>query len=204
MRWPGALLFCALAAFANGGPQLFYSKSFPGSVPAYVEIKLDKSGNGEYREGPNEENPLKFQASESDVAEIFGLVEKLENFARPLESPLKVAFMGMKTFRWQNGTLKNEVKFNYSEDPDAKLLADWFERITETEQHVINLERSAKYDRLGVNKALLLIQISLERKRLIAAQQLLPALDKISKNEAYMHIARQRASSLAETIRASK
>lgn len=204
MRSCWGVLLCVCAAWANDAPQIFYSKSFPGSVPAYVEIKLDKSGNGEYREAPNEDNPLKFQASESDVNEIFELAGKLENFARPLESPLKVAFMGMKTFRWQDGTRKNEVKFNYSEDPDAKLLADWFERITETEQHLINLERSAKYDKLGVNKALLLIQISLERKRLIAAQQLLPALDRISKNEAYMHMARQRATSLAETIRASK
>ena len=204
MRWCVAVLLCASAAVAGNGQQLFYSKSFPGSVPAYVEINLDKSGNGEYREAPNEDNPLKFQTSEIEVNEIFGLAEKLGNFSRPLESPLKVAFMGMKTFRWRNGAQKNEAKFNYSEDPDAKLLADWFERITETEQHVINLERAAKYDRLGVNKALLLIQVSIDRKRLIAPQQLLPALDKISKNEAYMHMARQRASTLAETIRASK
>jgi len=41
--------------------------------------------------------------------------------------------MGMKTYRFENGSEKHEVKFNFSEDADARLLQDWFERIAETE-----------------------------------------------------------------------
>ena len=143
-----------LPLLAADGPRLFYSKSFPGSTPAYVEITLERGGNAVYKEAADDDRPLKFQIPESDTNQIFGLAEKLGWFHRPLESPLKVAFMGTKTFRCENGAEKSEVKFNFSEDLDAQSLQDWFERIAETEQHVINMERAAKYDQLGVDRAL--------------------------------------------------
>jgi len=203
MKWPLALVVVPLIAAADA-PRLFFLKSFPGSVPAYIEIALDKSGNATYKEAADDDRPLRFQVADSDVNEIFGLADKLGRFNHPLESPVKVAFMGMKTFRFENGAEKGEVKFNYSEDLDAQALLDWFERISETEQHLINLERAVKYDKLGVNQALLLLQISFERKRLVAAQQLLPMLDRVAKNDVYMHMARERAAGLAEAIRTSK
>jgi len=189
---------------ATDPSRLFFSKSFPGSTPAYVEIAIEHSGNALYKEAADDDQPIKFQISESDTSAIFALADKLGHFNRPLEAPIKVAFMGMKTFRFEAGPEKQEVKFNYSEDPDAQALLDWFERISETEQHLINLERTVKYDKLGVNEALLLLQISFERKRLVAPQQMLPLLDRVVKNDSYMHMARERASGLAEAIRAAK
>ena len=202
MKWVLMWLICPL--FGTDAARIVYSKSFPGSAPAFVEIDLDTAGNAEYKEAPDDNQPLKFQLSEGDIHEIFGLAEKLGRFSHPLEAPVKVAFMGMKTYRFESGSEKHEVKFNFSEDADARLLQDWFERIAETEQHVINLERVAKYDKLGVNRALLLVEASFERKRLVAPEQLLPMLDRIAKNETYMHMARLRASALAVAIRAPK
>jgi hypothetical protein len=169
-----------------------------------VEILIEHNGDGSYKESPDDNQPLKFQLPESDTKELFGLAEKLGNFSRPLEAPLKVAFMGMKTFRFENGSEKKEVKFNYSEDADARQLLDCFERIAETEQLLINIERAAKYDKLGVDRALLLIQAAFDHKRLVAPQQLLPMLDRIAKNETYMHMDRERAAGLGDAIRASK
>jgi hypothetical protein len=202
MKW--ALLCLVGPLFGTDAARIVYSKSFPGSSPAFVEIDIDGSGNAEYKEAADDNQPLKFQLSESDIHEIFGLAEKLGRFSHPLEAPVKVAFMGMKTYRFENGSEKHEVKFNFSEDADARLLQDWFERIAETEQHIISLERVAKYDKLGVNRALLLVESSYERKRLVAPEQLLPMLDRIAKNETYMHMARLRASGLAAAIRAPK
>ena len=58
-----------------------------------------------------------------------------------------------------------------------------------------------KYDKLGVNQALLLLQVSYEKKRLVAADQYLPLLDRVVKNDSYLHMARERAASLADAIR---
>jgi invasion protein IalB len=87
--------------------------------------------------------------SEAETKEVFALADKLDHFKHPLESPLKVAFMGTKTFRYEEGAEKTEVKFNYSEDVNAQALQDWFERMAESAEHRDNLERAAKYDHLG-------------------------------------------------------
>ena len=182
-----------------------YTRSpFRAACRPHLEAGLVERSTGEYREAPEDDNPLKFQLTAAEASEIFALVGKLQDFKRPLESPLKVAFMGTKTFRLENGAEHSEVKFNYSEDPDAHLLADWFERISDSEQHVIDLERTAKYDRLGVLRSLLILETSWDRKRLVAPQQFLPMLDRIAKNETYMHTARARAAALADAIRANQ
>ena len=203
MKWTLFLLF-ANVLFAGDGPRLFYSRSFPGSVPAYFQVTLDRSGDAEYREAPDEDNPLKFHLTEAEAHEVFGLAEKLDYFQHPLESPVKVAFMGTKTLRWEDGDRKSEVKFNYSEDPQARELVDWFERMGESAEHRIELERTAKYDRLGVLKSLLLLESAMDRNRLVGMDQYLPMLDRIAKNESYMHTARARAEEIAEAIRNPK
>lgn len=191
-------------ALAHAEPRILYTKTFPGSVPAYVSIRVERNGNGEYKDSPDDDRPLKFHLAESDASALFALVEKLNRLSRPLESPAKVAFMGMKTFRFEDDAEQHEVKFNFSEDLDAKLLADWFERINETEQLLISLERAAKYDKLGLNKAILQLEMAMDRKRVIDPEQMLPLLDRVAKNESYINMARQRAAALAEAIRAAK
>ena len=85
MKWAALmLLICPL--FATDTARIVYSKSFPGSAPAFVEISIDGTGNAEYKEAPDDNQPLKFQLSEGDVHEIFGLAEKLGRFSHPLEA----------------------------------------------------------------------------------------------------------------------
>jgi hypothetical protein len=198
------LVLIAVPLLAEAAPRTTFSKSFPGSVPPYIEITVDRSGAAEYKEDPKDDNPLKFQLSQSDDS-IFGLVDRLDHFARPLESGLKVANMGLKTFRYAGDDgASHEVKFNYSEDLEAKTLLDWFERISETERILIELERSVRFDKLGVQDAILRVEVERDQKRLVAEEQFLPMLDRIVKNESYLHMARTRAAALAESIRAAK
>ena len=204
MEHSAAALLLAASLQAADGPRLFFSKSFPGSVPAYFQVGVDRAGNVEYREAPDEEAPLIFRLADAETQEVFGLAEKLEFFRRPIESRLKVAFTGAKIFRYENGSQKTEVKFNFSEDPNARDLLDWFERMAESAMRRIELERTAKYDRLGVVKALLLLQSAMENKRVLGPEQYLPILDRIAKNQSYMHTAQERAASLADSIRSPK
>src|SRR5260370_22401074 len=149
MKWL-LILWFAGTLVAQDAQRFFYSKAFPNSVPAYVQVTLEKNGEVEYRESPDDDLPLKFKLTDAETAEVYGLVEKLDSFKHPVESGLKVAFMGTKTFRLEKGSQKREVQFNYSEDVNAKNLWDWCERMTESAQHRINLDRDATYDRLGL------------------------------------------------------
>lgn len=197
-----ALLLLACATVALAEPRLYFQKVFPGSSPAYIAITVEQSGAGEYKEAPEDDNPLKFQLAPAEAAEVFALAAKLDHFKRPLESPAKVAQMGMKTFRFEDGAARSEVKFNFSEDADARALADWFERISETCQDYFALERAVKYDKLGVNQALLQFTAATERKRVVSPEMFLPLLDRVARNASYMNMARTRAALLAESIRA--
>jgi hypothetical protein len=203
MTWM-LVLAAAITMQAAGPAKIGYSKTFPGSVPPYAAIWVDQDGKGEFHDSPDGELPVKFQLTPAERDAIFSLAAKLNHFSRPLDSGLKVAFTGEKVFRFEQGDIRREVKFNYTQDADAQALLDWFERLTETSMHVITLERTIRFDRLGLDKALLQLQISADKNRLVAASQLLPLLDRIARNQATFNRVRERAAALAEAIRAAQ
>jgi len=190
-------LCCTLCA----APRLFYSKYFKGSVPEFVSITVERDGNVIYQEAKDDDNPVHIQLGNAVAQELFDLTEKLGRFQRPLESGLKIANLGTKTFRFEDGAEQHEIQFNYSEDINAQALLDRFERITETERHYVNLDRTAHFEKLGVNEVLLQMQVSWEHNRLVAPEQFLALLDRIAKNESYLHISRELAAAMADAIR---
>ena len=192
-------LLAAMAAWA-GDPRVIYTKSFPGSVPAYVSITVERDGATSYKEKEDDE-PETFKIEPDVARHIFELAGTLNHFKNPLESGLKVANMGQKTLRWENREEQSESKFNYSLDENARLLQDWFERISESEALMFALRRSVRYDRLGANDAVLKIHAAWDRKRMVGLEQFLPMLDRIVGNEQYMNMARERARLLAELFR---
>jgi len=197
-------LLAGIAGLALGAdlPRVSYSKIFPGSDPAYMAVTVDKDGAVTYRELKDEE-PETFKLEADAVQAIFDLAEKLDHFKRPLESGLKVAKTGDKTFRWESGAQSSEAKFNYSLDENARLLQDWFERISESERAMMNLRRAIRFDKLGVNDAVLRVDAAWSQKRLVGREQFLPLLDRVAKNESFINMARDRAGRLADTLRAT-
>lgn len=195
------LVLTAVCAFA-AGPKVVYTKSFPGSTPAYVSISVEKDGSVAYTESKEkDDDPETFKIEPAAAMAMFELAETLNHFKGNLESGLKVANMGQKTLRWENGSETSESKFNYSLDENARALHDWFEKITESELLAVQLRRAIRYDKLGVNDAILRIHASWDRKRLVGLQQLIPLLDRVAKDESYLHMARERAMTLADLFR---
>ncbi|MDX2267625.1 MAG: hypothetical protein NW208_05935 [Bryobacter sp.] len=175
---------------------IFYSKSFPGSKPAYLEIEVLPTGEARYKESADDELPVKFKLQAAELEAIQTLASKLEYFAKPLESGLPVAKMGEKTYRYTNGNKKHEAKFNYTQDPDAQALQDWFEKMTETVNHFYDLDRTVRFEPLGVNRTLLQLEAAWDRQRLIGYELYLPLLNRIIKNDRYLNMDRDRAARL--------
>jgi hypothetical protein len=203
------ILFAAAvgAAFtwaAVGTPKVTFTKSFPGSVPAYVSIAVDKSGNFEYKEAADDDRPLTSTLSPADTAQLFSLAEQLGFFKSPLESGLKVANTGKKTFRYEPETgAASEVVFNYSTQIPAQQLWNLFEKISSTEQAWAYLDRTVHFDHLGVNEALSQVESLWLDKQLASPQQFLPLLTRITKQESIMHLARDRAARLKDEFEAA-
>jgi len=197
------LVLAAATAMAADSGRIVYTKVFPGSTPAYASITIDRSGAATYKEAADDDDPEKFQIEDAATKQIFDLADRLDHFKRPLESGLKVANMGMKTFHWDDGAAGTEAKFNHTNDENATAMQDWFERIAECERLALDLRRAIRHDKLGVNQAVINVQAEWDRKRLIGSTQFLPLLDQVAKNETYIHMARERAAQLVDAIRAS-
>jgi hypothetical protein len=203
MKFAVPLLLAVSAAWAADGPSVTFSKSFPGSLPAFFSITVERTGDATYNESEDPDNAEKFQLENAATSEIFELAERMDRFKKPIESGLKVANMGQKTLRFEAGGERSETKFNYSANEDAKLLTDRFERIGESLRTLLELRRAARHDRLGVNAAVLKIQSLWDNRRLVGTAQFLPLLDQVAKDEAYIHMARERAAQIADAIRAT-
>jgi hypothetical protein len=196
-------VLAAAAAFGGDAARLIFTKDFPGSVPAHVWIQVEQSGASQYKES-DDDNPEKLQIEPEFLTALLDLSKKLDYFKNPLESGLKVANMGAKTFRWEDGDAKTAQTFNYSLDESARLLQDKFECIAESARMIIGLRRTMRHDRLGVHQAMIDIESAYVAKRLVGTAQFLPLFDKLSGDEQYLHMARARAARIAESIRGGR
>ena len=196
------LILSTAVAFAQD--RIFFSRTFPGSAPEYFEVTVDESGAAQYREAPDEE-PLEFTVDEAAKQELFDAAGRLDRFSKDIASKRKVAFTGDKVLRYEPAEgAPSEARFSYTEDETARQLVDWFHRASETERLLIELERVERFDRLGVNDALLALQSSYDRGRVVAPEQFLPILQKIVEQDRILHLARSRAAGLIERIEAAE
>jgi hypothetical protein len=174
-------------------------------VPEYIEIKVpESSGNPtfEIRQLDEEPGATAFEVSPALRSKIFGLVDQLNHFkGLDLDVHRKIANLGEKTFRWENGTESFEVKFNYTLNAPAVQLLQICEGLARQQELLELLQRRMKYDRLGVNDALMQFETDLNKGVFPEPQRALPLLDQIAGDSRFVEIARQRARALAERIR---
>lgn len=209
MRWIGILGMLASAAWAQSTANLSqnhqrvtYTKAFPGSDPEYVSISVDRSGMVSYKEMADDDSPDMFQLEPQFTDTLFQLAAKLDHFKKNLESGMKVANMGAKTFRWEDGSDAGQATFNYSTDPSAQQLWNCFEEMTESERAYVELNRAVRHDKLGVNDALMKITDLWTGSKLVGTPQFLPLFDRVAGDDSFIHLARERAAELAEAVRA--
>ena len=195
----------ALSTPAPSGAKLTFRRVFKGSTPEFIEITVrDDSDTAAYeiRQLEEDAGSSPFQVSSGLRAKMFDLAAQLKHFqGQDLDVHRKIANLGEKTFRWQSGVEVHETKFNYSLNSAATQLLQIFEGLARQQEHVDLISRRMRYDRLGINDALLQFESDFNRSLLPEPQRLLPVLDQIAGDSRFVDIARQRARSLAERIR---
>ena len=193
----------AIACAQTSAPpveRVIYTKTFKGSDPDWVSISVDRSGKVAYKEAPDDD-PDTFQLEPRNTDIIFDLATRLDHFKKNLESGLKVANMGAKTFRWEEGNDAGQATFNYSTDPAAQTLWTAFESMTESERAYQELNRAVRHDKLGVNDALNKIADLWNGQKLVGTAQFLPLFDRVAGDDSFIHLAREKAAELAEAVR---
>jgi hypothetical protein len=195
----------ALAAPGPSGAKMTFRRVFKGSSPEFIEITVREDSDSaayEIRQLDEDAGSLPFQVSATWRTRMFDLAAQLKHFqAQDLDVHRRIANLGEKTFRWESGAEVHEAKFNYTLNSAATQLLQIFEGLARQQEHVDLISRRMKYDRLGINDALLQFESDLNRSLLPEPQRVLPMLDQIAGDSRFVDIARQRARSLAERIR---
>lgn len=206
----GALLFAILFALsgeaAPGGATITYRRVFKGSTPEFIEIKISDQGRATFdiRQLDDDQDPQSFEVGPAVQSKVFELAGELNHFAVPsLDIQKKIANLGEKTFRYENGAEAHETSFNYTLNSPATQLMQIFEGLARQQQDLVLLQRSAKYDRLGVNDALMQFEADMDHRTLPEPERFLAVLDQIAADSHFIEIARSRARALAQRIRSS-
>jgi len=203
----GAVLLLQVRSHAAGaGATVTFRKVFKQSSPEFIEIRVNETGAATYdiRQLDEESSPQTLEIGAALVRRIFDLTGRLRNFdGLDLDLHRRIANLGEKTFRYERGTETHSVTFNFTLDDPARQLLDIFEGLARQQGDLMELRRTMRYDRLGVNDVVRQIEGDYDRSLLPEPGQLLPALDQVAADDHFIDIARQRARALAARIRSS-
>jgi hypothetical protein len=197
-------LFAGAAIAADSGPTITFRKVFKSSYPEFVEIKVSESGKGtcDIRQLDEDASPQPFQIGAPLVQKIFSLAAKLHDFQGvDLEVHKRLASLGQKTFRYQNGSQDYQVTFNYTLDPAGAELTSLFENLSQQETDLGDLTRTMQYDKLGVNDVVHTIEQHYNDRLFPEPSVFVAPLEKLAADTEYVDIARDRARKLADRIR---
>ena len=202
-----ALTVSGLSAIARtqaGEPaRLTFIKKFPGSQPEYIHVQVKENGEAVYQGGTiaEPEEPESFQLSDKTTAELFRLAAELEYFlGLTLDVSKPVARMGEKTFVYEKGPDRREVKFNFTHNESGKDLQQLFENIARGRHLLWELDYRARFDRLGVPEVLRQFDAALTDGKLVDEEEFIPILEKVADNARLMKLARSHARRLIERI----
>jgi hypothetical protein len=189
----------------NKAPLKFiWQKSTPrGSIESYA-VELDEKGSGKFQ----------FKAKDQDLVEVslvlkpstidflLSLFQQVDflNESKDFVSGRKVADMGMKTIRFENGSNKREVTFNYTEDKTLQQIVNFFENLCQQERSLFEIDLALKYDRLGIPKKLDELEKNLSAKRIVAPERFAPILEKIYQDESLINYSRTEAKKILSRI----
>jgi hypothetical protein len=203
----GALLLAPAPRANPDGAIVTYRRVFKGSSPEFIEVKISDQGKSTYdiRQLDEDADPELLEVGPAVRKRIFDLAAELNHFAiANLDIQKKIANLGQKTFRYENGAEVHETSFNYTLNSPATQLMQIFEGLARQQQDLVLLQRQAKFDRLGVNDALMQFESDMDHRLLPEPERLLPVLDQIAADSHFLEIARSRARALAERIRSSR
>ena len=202
------LLVCLVPSLCSAAPSgnwFTYRRVFKSSSPEFIEIRIQENSTGatyEIRQLDEDPGAVPFEVGQALRGRIFQLVAELRHFkGLDLDVHRKIAYLGEKTFRWESGGESSQVQFNYTLNSAATQLLQICEGLARQQELIELLQRRIKYDRLGVNDALLQFETDLDKGELPEPVRALPLLEQIANDSRFVEIARQRSRALAERLR---
>ncbi|MGZ4788737.1 MAG: hypothetical protein ACXVZX_09470, partial [Terriglobales bacterium] len=187
-------------------PIITFTLNFPEFKPPFYNISVESSGRSEYKSTPQPNNVgdpylLKFVMSEPARTRLFEAARQLNFFRGNFEyTKSKVAFTGTKTLTFKNAKEEHETTYTWSDNPMIQEITTTFQNISETIELGRQLEDKYRYDKLGVDAILKVMEQEAKDKRLIELQAIQPILTRVAKDPTLMNISRRRAEFLLTKV----
>ncbi|MFI5174381.1 MAG: hypothetical protein ACHQKY_05960 [Terriglobia bacterium] len=219
----GFLLGLALTAATRGTPiensspgpaeavaptSIHFSKEFRQGPYECFKISIDQQGRGKFEAKPRDGELITrdLQVTVETMQRLLAAFESAQflSSARDYESHMKVADMGMKTIMFERSGRSREVRFNYTLDRHMAAIADLLSGLVTTQLRIDSLEKTMRYDKLGLPDQLNALQGELNSRWLVDAELMIPILTEIANNHAFFNIVQRKAQQLIQQIESAK
>ncbi|MGI9101801.1 MAG: hypothetical protein ACR2IF_05080 [Terriglobales bacterium] len=193
-------------------PVVTFEFSFPGSDPGHFSIAVEPDGKAAFRAdeiqaGSTPADPylLKFVVSDPARTRIFQLARALNFFQGDFQyrGGERIANMGAKTLRYDENDKHYSTAYNYSTNPAIQELTRIFQNMAATLQFGYRLTYLHRFDKLGLDGELKLVEDWAKDNRLGELQVLEAPLRDIFNDYSVLNISRRRAERLLLIIKAN-
>jgi hypothetical protein len=195
-------------------PQVTFELTWRAADPQWFQVAIDSTGRASYQsqahtepnETPGDPYMLKFTATETLRNQIFALAKELNYFRDDLsyKGSQRIADTGDKTLSYTAEGKTSKASFNYSPSHKADELSAIFQQLSNTFEIGRKLDYALRFDKLGIDAQLKLLE-SLQRSgSLRGLQVLVPSLERVVNDPATMNISRQRANYLIHQAKLEK
>ena len=190
-------------------PNYIYEFDQPNFTVSHVTIEHDESGRGKIsfmKRGLEEpdSDPLTLTQVTMDKIKVTLIALNFLESTETYQTVRDYSHMGNVTFTYRKDGRERTVKYNWTENKDAKALMDEYRRISN--QYVWQYDVAISRENQPLNAPSLMDELDgyLRRNEISDPMQLLPFLKELSNDERIPLIARNHAKRLVEKIEKAK
>ena len=171
----------------------------------HIVIKHDSEGRGEIsfeRQGDLEPIVDPLELSENERGRILALWNALRflDSSENYQSERQYPHLGTMKLKMKRGTVEREAEFNWTNDANAKALADEYRRISNQAIFIFDISVARQNQPLDSPKILDRLESYISRNEISDPQQLIPLLRDLNTDERLPLIARNHAARLLKKL----
>jgi hypothetical protein len=195
---------------ASQGPAIyFYEFSKADFTVSKINIEHDENGHGKITFQKKDfaepiTDPLQLSAAASkrikEIWQALNFLNSTENY----QTARDYSNLGAMKFTMKRDGRTRETTFNWTDNKDAKSLADEYRRIGQQFVWVFDMNVARENQPLDAPRLLEALDSLIKRREISDAAQLIPLLKELSNDERLPLIARNRATRLVELIEKSE
>lgn len=181
-------------------PSITFERIWEDFTPQSVTITVSANGAAKYASrtpGKNDDTDefhTEFTMSHDRCDKLFHYAKEADYFQGDFTfKKHAVASTGKKTLTYVDASRHFHTTYDYSEHKAIQEITDIFMGISNTIEHGRKLQFLRRFDKLGLEGELKVMEDAAESHSLVEIQLIAPTLESIAEDHAILNIARQRA-----------